>query len=418
MEAGAVAQPHYGPKRLILLIGLMNMYMPLSLDMYTPSLPDMGAVFHTTPAMVNLTLTLFMVFYTVGILIFGPVSDKYGRKRVLTVGLFCYVLGSVGCALSPTIFVLLFARSVQALGGGAASAMSVALVKDLFPAKIRGGVLAAIQCISFGGPLVAPLIGGVVVQYATWRLTFWILTGFALLNLLLILPLREPLPAGSRVTGKLSHTFKQLLVVGRNPGFLAPLLIVSVFYAPYMAYVAIASFVYMTYFALNAQVYSYFFAINSFFALVAPILYAFLRKKFKVRGLFQVTFLLTAVMGVLMAFTGWRAPILFLVCLVPYTMMENGIRPIINDLLLSQQEGDTGSASALINAVSNALCSVGMMLGGLSFANPIAGFGGILATASVLCAVCWFVLMRSNLKIRGLNQEDAPSVLDAAGQEG
>ncbi len=152
-------QEHLGTLGLMVLLVGTSMLMPLSLDMYTPAVPHMAERLFTTTAMVNLTLVGYNFFFAVGLLIFGPLSDRRGRRPVLLSGLAFYVAGSLACALAPSIEVLIVARIVQSLGAGAADAMTNAIVKDAFTEQRRQLAISFIQLMFILGPVVAPLVG-------------------------------------------------------------------------------------------------------------------------------------------------------------------------------------------------------------------------------------------------------------------
>lgn len=115
-NASKIQQKYLGAKGLIVLIAVMNMFVPLSIDLYLPALPTIGTEFAATPLMVNLTLVSFFFFFAVGILLFGPVSDKYGRRKILLLGIVLYTLASGLCAFAGSIYSLIAYRIVQALG--------------------------------------------------------------------------------------------------------------------------------------------------------------------------------------------------------------------------------------------------------------------------------------------------------------
>lgn len=131
-NASKIQQKYLGAKGLIVLIAVMNMFVPLSIDLYLPALPTIGTEFAATPLMVNLTLVSFFFFFAVGILLFGPVSDKYGRRKILLLGIVLYTLASGLCAFAGSIYSLIAYRIVQALGAGGMVAVSMAVVKDAF----------------------------------------------------------------------------------------------------------------------------------------------------------------------------------------------------------------------------------------------------------------------------------------------
>ena len=167
-------QPRLGACGLLVLLVAASLITPLSLDMYTPAVPGMARYFDTDVSLVNMTLVGYYAFFALGMLIFGPMSDKRGRRPVLLAGVGLYSVSSAACALSPTIEFLIGARIAQALGAGAISAVCTAAVKDPFQAYYREKILSVIQVLFVIGPATAPVIGAAVVAVADWRTTFWI----------------------------------------------------------------------------------------------------------------------------------------------------------------------------------------------------------------------------------------------------
>lgn len=264
-NASKIQQKYLGAKGLIVLIAVMNMFVPLSIDLYLPALPTIGTEFAATPLMVNLTLVSFFFFFAVGILLFGPVSDKYGRRKILLLGIVLYTLASGLCAFAGSIYSLIAYRIVQALGAGGMVAVSMAVVKDAFYGTTKNRVLALVQAMAVIAPMVAPVIGAFLLQFVSWRGTFGVLIAAGAVNLAASFFFEETLSESERYKGSFWSTFGRLAVVGKNVGFTGVLTVFSLLAAPYMAYVAVSSYVYVQYFGLSEQVYSYFFAANSFF---------------------------------------------------------------------------------------------------------------------------------------------------------
>lgn len=395
-------QSYLGSKGLIIFISLMGMFIPLSIDLYLPAMPTMTEYFHTTTALTNLTLIAFYVFFAVGIIVFGPLSDKYGRKPILIIGLALYIIGSIACALSVSVYQLILFRVVQALGAGDAIAISTALVKDCFSGKLKSKVLAVVQAMGVIAPMAAPIAGAAILKVAEWRETFLVLAIIGVLTFVVAFLFQETLPKEERYKGSLGGSLIRLLVVGKNIGFSSFLFISAILAAPYMTYIAMSSYIYENFFALNAQIYSYFFAANSALAILGPIIYIHTIGKITPRNFSWCCFIIALTSGISVLLLGDYSPWIFLISYLPFTLIEGAIRPFSTNILLDQQKEDIGSASSLINAVHTIWGSIGMGLGALSWSNMIHGLGFIIISSVLIAMLAWIILLYSKVEIKGL----------------
>lgn len=398
----ACRQKRLGVVGLVCLLVITSLVTPLSLDMYTPAIPHMTDYFDADAGTVNLTLVDYYLFFAVGLLLFGPVSDRFGRKPVLVAGVVTYVAASALCALAFDIWMLVGMRIVQALGAGATSAVSTAVVKDAIAADKREMVLSVVQVMFVIGPVLAPVVGALVLQVADWRMTFWVLALIGGGCLVLVLLFEETLPVQERAQTGVAGTLKSLMVVAKNKGFSAFLLIAALFNLPFMAYIAVGSYVYITFFGLSELAYSCFFAAAALVTAAGPLIWLFASRFVSARTFTTVLVAVGAAAGVAMLAVGTLSPVLFCVTFVAFALAEAAIRPYSTNILLSQQERDTGAASSLINFANTAVGSVGMLLAVLPWPNYVVGVGAIIVATMAVAGLVWWTLLRSRIPLPGI----------------
>lgn len=398
-------QRRLGPLGLVVLLVLTSLVTPLSLDMYTPAIPHMTDYFSTDAGTVNLTLVGYFLFFAVGLLVFGPMSDRYGRKPVLLVGIATYTVASGLCALSADIWMLILFRIVQALGAGAVSAVSTAVVKDAFLAEKREAILSIVQVMFVVGPVLAPVIGALILQVADWRMTFWTLAGIGVFCTVLALLFDETLPEAKRYQGTVLGSIGQLGIVAKNKGFSSFLFIVGLYNLPFMAYIAVGSYVYISFFGLSELQYSYYFAVAALLTAAGPIIWLKISKYVTARRFTSILLIVAVCSGVAMLFVGELSPTLFCVTFLAFALTEACVRPYSTNILLSQQEDDAGAASSLINFAHTAIGCVGMVLAVLPWPNYVMGIGIIIVVVMVFAGICWVLLLRSRIPLLGIKDE-------------
>ena len=356
-----IPQPRLGRGGMIALITMCNAIAPLSTDMYMPALPDMAAYFNTTDAVMNMTLVGFFLFFAIGMLVFGPVSDRIGRRPTMLGGITLYVLASVACGLAMNVWYLIGMRILQAIGAGSMVAVSTAIVKDQFRGQTQGTVLAIAQAFSVLGPVLAPLIGAQIYRFFSWRADFFMQALITLAALILALLMRDPLPREQRLEGSVIETFGRLGKVLENPTFRRFLICMIMIQIPMMAYISASSYIYENQFGLSSTQYSLYFAATALASVLGPAVYIYVRR---LNG-YSVVFMIYGsclLFGLLIFLFGHRAPVFFAACFAPIMITSSVSRPFGTAILLNLQRADTGSASSLSNFSFTLSGTVGMLL--------------------------------------------------------
>ena len=390
-------QTFFGDRAIIAMLALLSAFPPLSTDLYLPALPHMVEVLQSSQNLVNLSLSLFLLFFALGMLVWGPVSEKYGRKPILLTGLCLYTLGSLGCALSSNVTQLVLSRVVQAFGGGAAEAVATAMVKDMYTGRKRESVLAVVMAMVVVAPVAAPVLGALILKFMSWHVIFWVLAAVGALAFSLALLLDETL--GERYSGSLAGSLGRLGVVLKNPRFSILLAIFSIVPLPLMAFIAASSFVYIQGFGMTEQLYSYYFAFNALGALAGPLLFIRISQWLSSANIITASFGLLVICGIVLDVAGRSSPIVFALTMLTATIALSMMRPPTANLLLSQQQGDTGSAASLINFMGMFMGSVGMFLVSLKTGDLIPILALMLVFVGVVCGSLW-LLMRGRVCIR------------------
>ena len=268
-RTAAVARGRPSTRRLVVILGALSAFGPLSMDMYLPGLPSLSRQLHASPSAGQLTLTSCMLGLAFGQLIIGPLSDSLGRRRPLLAGVAAYTTASLACAFAPTVGVLIVLRLLQGLAGGAGVVIARAIVRDLFGGASAARMFALLMIVTGAAPVLAPLIGGQVLAITSWRGIFVALAAIGVpLLLAATFGLSETLPADRRHPGSLRATVGTFGRLLRDRTYLPYALAFSLSFAAQFAYIAGSSFVLEDIHGLSPQLFSVVFAVNSI-ALIA-----------------------------------------------------------------------------------------------------------------------------------------------------
>ena len=248
---------------LVVFLGMLTAITPLATDLYLPALPIMPGELNTTASNIQMTIGIMTFGVALGQLFGGPISDTMGRKLPLIVGNLLCVISGIICAFAPSIEILLLGRFLQGLTGSVGVVIAKAIARDFASGQELTKLFALLMMVNGLAPVLAPLIGGQLLLFTTWRVIFVILAVFSAILLAGSLLFRESLPKEKRVTGGIGVAVKNYLTLIKDKPFLGQTLIQLFAFGGFFAYISGSSFVYQNIFNLSAQEFSYLFGINS-----------------------------------------------------------------------------------------------------------------------------------------------------------
>lgn len=389
-----VAAPPAASRRtgllVTLVLGGLTAVPPLSMDMYLPALPQVTSALHSPAATVQLTLTTCLAGMALGQLIVGPMSDKWGRRRPLLAGMVIYVLATALCAFAPTVELLIVCRLLQGLAGAAGIVIARAVVRDLYDGVAMARFFSTLMLISGVAPVVAPLIGGQILQVTDWRGVFVVLTVVGLLLTLVVWrTLHETLPPARRHSGGLGQTLRTMRDLLADRTFSGYLLVGAFAFAALFAYISASPFVIQEIYGASPQTFSLLFGVNSVgLVLVGQLNGKVLVGRVSLNRVLGIGLVLIAAAGA--ALLLMAAGVFGQVGLVPMAaglfvlMASMGlVMPSTNTLALVRTPHAAGSASALLGTSTFLLGSV---------ASPLVGIAGErtavpMAVVQLGCAV-------------------------------
>ncbi|MFD3648211.1 multidrug effflux MFS transporter [Streptomyces cyaneofuscatus] len=394
-EAGGLTAPAVKAAQrtgflVTMVLGGLTALPPLSMDMYLPALPAVTDSLAAPAATIQLTLTACLAGMALGQLVVGPMSDRWGRRRPLLLGMVVYVIATAICALAPSAELLIGFRLLQGLAGAAGIVIARAVVRDLYDGVEMARFFSTLMLISGVAPIIAPLIGGQVMRFTDWRGIFVVLTGVGIVLTLVVWKwLHETLPSGSRHTGGVGEALRTMRGLLADRVFAGYMITGGLAFAVLFAYISASPFVVQEIYGASPQTFSLLFGLNSIGLIaVGQINGKMLVGRIsldKVLG-FGLAVIVLAAVALLLMTTGVFGE----VGLVPIAaglfvlMSAMGVAmPNTNAQALMRTKHAAGSASALLGTSS-------FLIGAI--ASPLVGIAGEdtavpMAVVQVVCAV-------------------------------
>ncbi|WP_255547506.1 multidrug effflux MFS transporter [Mucilaginibacter sp. dw_454] len=372
----------------VLILGSLTALGPFSIDMYLPGFPAIAKSLHTTTAQVSLSLSSFFIGLAAGQLLYGPLLDRFGRKKPLYIGLVVYLITSVGCYFCGDINSMIVLRFIQAIGACAAGVASMTMVRDIFPLDQNAKIFALLILILGASPMIAPTVGGYITAYWGWHLIFVVLGAMALcilLTVIFFLPESyKPNPNHSLKPGPIINSF---LGVIKNPQFYTYAFAGAFSFASLFVYVSASPIVFMEIFKVSAKTYGWIFAGLSVGFIGASQVNNLLLKKYKSEQIIWVALtvqVITALVFLIGSYYGWYGIAGTIAITFVMLCCVGTLNPNASALSLAPFEHNAGTASSLLGAMQLGLGAM-MTLGiGIFKSNSSVPMAGIMITTSVI----------------------------------
>lgn len=258
---------------IIVILGLLAMLMPLSIDMYLPALPMIAQGFNVPAGSAQMTLSTYILGFAIGQIFYGPMADSLGRKPVVLGGTLIFALAAIACALSQTIEQLIWMRFLHGLAAAAASVVINALMRDIYPKEEFSRMMSFVMLITTVAPLVAPMVGGAVLVWYSWHVIFWILAAAALLaSAMIFFFIHETLAPEMRQKFNLRTTVGNFATLFRHKRVLSYMLASGFSFAGMFSFLSAGPFVYIELNHVSPQHFGYYFALNVVFLFIMTMI--------------------------------------------------------------------------------------------------------------------------------------------------
>tara|TARA_R110002124_G_scaffold143016_1_gene307846 strand:+ start:964 stop:2157 length:1194 start_codon:yes stop_codon:yes gene_type:complete len=389
--------------QLILILGSLTALGPFSIDMYLPGFSGIAKDLNTTVAKVSMTLSSYFIGISAGQLLYGPLLDRFGRKKPLFIGLLVYIFASLGCVYVNDIDTFVGLRFIQAVGSCAATVASVSMVRDLFPVRDTPKVFSLLMLVVGLSPMLAPTVGGYVTEYYGWHTVFFILMCMGIVILIAAqLGLPNSFTPDPSISLKPKPIIANFISILREPQFYTYAFTGAVAFSGLFTYVAASPILFMDVFEVDAKTYGWIFAFMSLSFIGSSQLNSVLLKRFSseqmiysaliAQSLISILFLVLAINNLLGLYETIAMLFLFLGCL--------GIsNPNTAGLTLAPFSKNAGSASALMGALQLGLGALASFAVGLFVKDSIVPMVLIMTSTTLLA---FLILNLGKRKIKKL----------------
>ena len=384
-----VPQPRLGTTLYITTLIIMMTVQWMTLDMYLPALPVLKVEFGASEALLNISLNSDLFACAIGTLIGGTFSDKYGRNPIMIIGLLLAGLPLLVAAFAQGVWLLTVMRGLSGLGGGFALTVASAIVRDSFKGRTFQMVTTLTQAAAVIGPLFAPAIGAFTIEYLSWRWIFLFEGGAILITLIPFLISEETWPEEKRKVSNVLQATLQAFGIIRNRKLLACIGAAMLITVPLWGYIGVCSYVYYDFFGVSNLEYAVLYAIGSLVSFTAPFLYMLLSRIADAKKTAVTTMIMLAAAAVLFGTVGSKAPVLFLIAMIPVLLAEGIIRTLGTVEVLNRYHDEAGSASAVFGFAMLIISVPATAIATVGWGSFIMGLTVITGGCAIVAALLW-----------------------------
>ena len=387
----------------IIILGSLTAIGALSIDMFLPGLPDIRHDFQTTTSNAQLTLSMFMIGLAFGNLFAGPISDSNGRRKPLIIAMIIFTLASLGIVFVHNIWLMIALRFLQGVTGGAAAVISRAIASDMYSGNELTKFMALLMLVNGIAPVVAPTIGGIILNYSVWRMVFVILTIFGFVMVIgSLLKVPESLTVTNRESSSgLKTMFKNFKILLKTPRFVLPMLIQGMTFVIF-TYISASPFIIQKIYGMTAIQFSWMFAGIGITLIISSQLTGYLvdfidsQKLMRVMTMIQIIGVILVTIVLLNHWNFWILAIGFIILIAPVT----GVATLGFTIAMDESSSGRGSSSSLLGLVQFLFGGIASPLVGVKGEdNPIPYIIIIIATAVIL-----IILQIYNMKVFKTNR--------------
>lgn len=363
---------------LLIILGNLASFGPFVTDFYLPSLPELADYFSTTASIVQMSLTASMIGLAVGQLLVGPIADKYGRRKPLIYCLSLFVISTTGCLLASEIHWFIFFRLLQGLTGASGLVISKVMVVDIYTGQQANQFFAILTAIQFVAPIIAPVLGGVILSVTSWKGIFIVLGIWGIILLYASLHLKESLDKDKRLQLPVLKSFMGFPSVLRNRRYMTMNIFQAFVGAVFFSYISASPFIFQIHFGLSPMHYGIIFASNAIGLILGSMIVVKLKEQQKYMTPCTIGLLVMCGLTSLILLRDWGLP-LFEISLFAMIFFCGILIPTGNMQALNAEPHKKGVAAALSGALA-------FLFGGL--AAPLVGIGNLIHSTVILFMTC------------------------------